>query len=113
MTKAKVLDRYTVYDYTDEDIIDNLCDRLKALRRSCCVSQQELAEKSGVSIITVKRIESGEMKDLRFGTLIKILRATGTLEGMAELIPPCPESPYLTNDKTGIARKNCSSRYKK
>lgn len=105
-------DRYTIYDFSDEAIIHELCGKIRKLRRSCCVSQSEIAQKSGVSIASIKRIEAGTITDLNICTLIKILRACGNLEGMAELIPDVPESPFLIDQKTGKVRKNCRSSYK-
>ena len=106
------LDRYTIYDFSDEAIILELCEKVRKLRRSCCISQTELAQNSGVSIASIKRIEAGTVTDLNLCTLIKILRACGKLEGMAELIPDVPDSPFLIDQKTGKARKNCRSSYK-
>ena len=107
-----ILDRYTIYDFSDEAIILELCKKIRKLRRSCCISQTELAQKSGVSIASIKRIEAGTVTDLNICTLIKILRACGKLEGMAELIPDVPDSPFLIDQKTGKVRKNCRSSYK-
>ena len=107
-----IFDRYTIYDFSDEAIILELCKKIRKLRRSCCISQTELAQNSGVSIASVKRIEAGTVTDLNICTLIKILRACGKLEGMAELIPDVPDSPFLIDQKTGKVRKNCRSSYK-
>lgn len=106
------LNRYTIYGFSDEAIVTEICRKVKALRRSCCVSQQEFAERSGVSIASVKRIEAGTISDLNIGTLIKIMRACGVLEGFADLVPDVPESPFLTDSKSGAKRKNCKSNYK-
>ncbi|MCF0164387.1 MAG: helix-turn-helix domain-containing protein [Bacteroidales bacterium] len=108
----KPLDRYTIYDFSNEEIVSEICRKVKALRRSCCFSQQEFAERSGVSIASVKRIEAGTIADLNIGTLIKIMRACGVLEGLADLIPEVPESPFLTDRKSGAKRKNCKSTLK-
>ena len=50
-------------------------------------SQQEFADKAGVSIITIKRIESCKVNDIALSTLLKILRISGTLEGVVGLVP--------------------------
>ena len=63
-----VFDRYTIYDFSDEAIILELCEKVRKLRRSCCISQTELALKSGVSIASIKRIEAGTVKDLNICT---------------------------------------------
>lgn len=97
----RMFDRDMIYDFSDEDIIQELCQKLKSVRLSCCFSQKEFAEKCGVSIITIKRIESGKANDVTMGTLLKIMRISGTLEGVVDLLPDLPASPYLINEKTG------------
>ena len=89
-----------------------LCQRVKSVRLSCCYSQQEFAEKCGVSVITIKRIESGKAKDITLGILLKIMRTSGTLEGIVDLIPDLPASPYLINEKTGQRIQRFSSKRK-
>lgn len=97
----RVFDKDMIYDFSDADIIQELCRKLKSIRLSCCFSQQEFAEKCGVSIITIKRIESGKANDITMGTLLKIMRISGTLGGVVELLPDLPASPYLINERTG------------
>ncbi|MBR1633375.1 MAG: hypothetical protein IJ686_06440 [Bacteroidales bacterium] len=41
---------------------------------------------SGVSLSTVRRAESGRISELAFGHLLKILRAGGMLDGVADLV---------------------------
>lgn len=106
-------DRYTIYDFSDEAIVLEICSKVKSLRRSCCVTQQEFAAQSGLSIASIKRIESGAISDINICTLIKIMRACGVLEGFADLVPDAPESPFLINKKSGAKRKNCKSEYKR
>ena len=111
----KVFDRYMIYGFSDEDIIQELCKKLKSVRLSCCLSQHEFAEKCGLSVITIKRIESGKANDVTMGTLLKIMRVSGTLDGVVDLIPDLPASPYLINEKTGqrIQRFNSKRMQKK
>lgn len=51
---------------------------LQGVRRQAELTQEELAERSGVSIRTLRRLESGEPRDVRTGTL---LRVAGALAG--------------------------------
>lgn len=108
----KEFNTYMVYDFTDDEIIQELCQKVKSVRLSCCFSQQEFADKCGISIITIKRIESGRAKDITMGTLLKIMRVSGTLEGVVGLIPDLPESPYLINEKTGQRIQRFNSKRK-
>jgi predicted transcriptional regulator len=47
---------------------------LKTVRESQFLTQQELAEKAGISRVTVNRLEQQEM-DARFSTVKKLARA--------------------------------------
>lgn len=108
----KLFDTYTIYELSDECIIQEICKRVKAIRRSCCFSQQEFADKTGVSIATIKRIESCKVSDIALSTLLKILRVSGTLEGIVGLVPELPKSPFLINEKTGKRIQRISSKRK-
>lgn len=108
----RLYDKYTIYNYSDEGIVKEICKRVKLLRLSCCFSQKEFAEKAGVSIVTIKRIESCKVTDITLGTLLKILRISGTLEGVADLVPELPESPFLINENTGERIKRFNSKRK-
>ena len=91
----RVFDRDIVYDFSDDEIMQEICLRLKKVRRSMCLSQQEFAQYAQVSRETVKRIESGKMQGINFATLLKILRAGRVLEGVVDLVEDVPESPFL------------------
>lgn len=95
----RLYDTYTIYEFSDECIVKEICKRVKAIRLSCCFSQQEFADKAGVSIVTIKRIESCKVSDIALSTLLKILRISGTLEGVVGLVPELPDSPFLINEK--------------
>ena len=82
------------------------------IRLSCCFSQQEFADKAGVSIVTIKRIESCKVNDIALSTLLKILRISGTLEGVVGLVPELPDSPFLINEKTGKRIQRINSKRK-
>lgn len=108
----KAFDKSMIYNFTDDEIIMALCQKVKSIRLSCCFSQQEFADKCGISSITIKRIESGKSKDITLGTLLKIMRVSGTLDGITDLIPDLPESPYLFNDRTGQRIQRFNSKRK-
>lgn len=108
----KLYDKYTIYEYSDEGIVKEICKRVKSLRLSCCFSQQEFADKAGLSIVTIKRIESCKVSDIALSTLLKILRISRTLEGVADLVPELPDSPFLINEKTGKRVQRFNSKRK-
>lgn len=105
--------RETVYTYTDEAIAQVLGERLKAMRLSSCVSQSEFAKQAGVSFSTVRRAESGRLSEVTFGHLLRILRAGGMLDGIADLVEEVPLHPALNRNapKRSYASSKMRARY--
>jgi len=104
-----VLDEQLIYQVSDAEIIKELQQRLVNMRRSCCFSQKRLSELSGVSVATIKRLETHSSKDLAMTVVIRLLRTMTMLEGVSFLIPEVPESPFLRkgsgNNKQRISSK--------
>lgn len=113
LNMKQLLDEYTIYDFSDDEIISELCRKIKAVRRSCCYSQQDLSSLSGVSIASIKRIETGSVKDINVGTIIKMMRTTGMLGGFANLIPDVPESPFMDSRSGETVKKHCRRSYRR
>lgn len=57
---------------------ENMENKLKEMRESKDLSQEELAEKSGVSRTTISNIENGKQVILKTKTLIDLADALGT-----------------------------------
>ena len=107
-----ILDALMIYDSTDEQILGEIRRRLVRMRRSCCLSQEELSQLSGVSIATIKRIEGQTAQDISLSILIKLLRSMTQLEGVGNLVPKLPDSPY-TIKADGTKMTRISSRLRK
>lgn len=83
-----------------------IANRIKSSRINFPMTREELAEKSGVSLRTIARIEAGETT--QFDNIISILRAMNCLDRI-DLIFPDDEirpSTILQNKKT---RKRATS----
>lgn len=91
----KHFDRETVYLFSDEEIAEELSKRIKRLRLSSCMSQTEFAQRSGVSLSTIRRAESGGIMELSLANLVKVMRTGGMLDGIADLIEEVPIYPAL------------------
>lgn len=52
--------------------------RIKEIREKKGMTQEELAEKSGVSRVTISGLESGKEKNASSKTLLKLASALGT-----------------------------------
>lgn len=94
-----LFDAPSIYEWTDDDIVRELCSRIRQVRRSCNLTQDEFAKETGVSIATLKRIETKNVRDLSLRTIIKIERSTGVLDGVVDLVPSLPDSPFRKTSK--------------
>jgi transcriptional regulator with XRE-family HTH domain len=56
-------------------VMTEVGDQLKKVRRRAMLTQEQLAERSGVGITTINRIETGTVKDPHFSTLRKLAAA--------------------------------------
>ena len=89
-----------VYLLTDIEICNRIAAKIKAVRLRQNMSQAELADKSGVSISTIKRMEDGEVKN--FESLIRVLRTLGKLD---IFVPLVEEEQLSPNEYYEVASK--------
>ena len=80
-----------VYMLADEMILTKIGERLKAVRLKQNITQQRLAEDSGVSLSSVKKIENGEIRS--FESLLRVLRTLCKLEVLQPLVEEEQLSP--------------------
>lgn len=103
-----------IYILTDSELCNRIGVKIKTVRLKQNMSQDELADKSGVSISTIKRMEDGEVKTLE--SLIRILRTLGKLDIFIPLVEEVQLSPNeyyeLTNKANKHKRKRASKGYK-
>ena len=103
-----------IYLLTDIELCNRIGVKMKTVRLKQNMSQDELADKSGVSISTIKRMEEGEVKTLE--SLIRILRTLGKLDIFIPLVNEEQLSPNeyyeLTNKANKHKRKRASKGYK-
>lgn len=75
-----MLDRLTqgvVFDMLYRMRHTDLASQMRAARRRRALSQAGLAARSGVSRVTIARIEGGSLQDFRLGTLTRLCVALG------------------------------------
>ena len=103
-----------IYILTDIELCNRIGVKMKTVRLKQNMSQDELADKSGVSISTIKRMEEGKVKTLE--SLIRILRTLGKLDIFIPLVEEEQLSPNeyyeLTNKANKHKRKRASKGYK-
>ena len=85
--------------------------RLKAYRIDYPLSQQELADKAGISRRSVVNMENGE--DVQFSTLIKVLIALGLDSNLDMVVPDQKKRPsYYMKEKSVMHQRKRISKKK-
>lgn len=79
--------------YTPE-IVSMLGRRFKDYRIGCDMTQKEVSEQSGVSVVTIRNFENGKLYNITLGVFIELLRAIGFMDGIDDVLPEIPISPY-------------------
>ena len=87
----------------DDVVLRELGERLANSRLERNISQAQLATEAGVSKTTVERLERG--KEVRVGSLIRILRALGQLDALDRLLPEPLPSPIERRRLQGRRRR--------
>jgi transcriptional regulator with XRE-family HTH domain len=79
--------------YTIE-IVAMLGRRFKDYRIGSNLTQKQVSETAGVSIITIRNFENGKLRNISMGTFIELLRAIDFMQGLDDVLPEIPVSPY-------------------
>jgi len=100
----------SIYDMSDRAIIRELGRRLKRKRLAKNLSQQKLAELTGLNRTTISEAERGAP----FGilTLVQILRALNALEELNSFLPDPALSPLQLAKLKGKERHRASPQNK-
>lgn len=91
--------------YTNQEIVRIFGERFKDYRMMANLTQAELAERAGVSALTVRNFETGKTGNITLANLIALLRAVDLFFGLDDLIPEVPLSPYLFSARNEQRRK--------
>ena len=92
-------------EYSVTELVRLLGSRFKDYRLRANMTQKEVAEMSGLSMMTVHRFENGAIKNIPLGTFLLLLKAVGSINDLNELMPEQPESPYLYDDNQKKAQR--------
>lgn len=83
-----------IYSMSNAEIIMTFGKRLKDYRISMRLTQQELADRCGVSLVTLRKFENGQATNITMNNFIAILREVHELESIKDVLPEIPISPY-------------------
>ena len=83
------------YGYSIPELVLELGIRFKDYRMRSNMTQKDVAEQSGITVNTIHKFENGRVPNLSLSTFLLLLKAIGCINGLDELMPELPESPYL------------------
>jgi len=87
------------------DVIRNLGMRFRDYRLRLRMTSKEVSEAASISMTTLYRFESGNMTDISFSTLLRLLKTIGLGENWDALLPELPKSPYMYNNNEKKAQR--------
>lgn len=96
---------------SDPAIVKEICQNLKQIRLNKNISQEELANLSGLNRVTISRLEAGRAATLL--TVIQILRALDKLEVFNAFITEPEISPIQLLKQKETQRQKASPKKKK
>lgn len=73
--------------------------RFRDYRLRLRMTRKEVSEAAAIGMTTLYRFESGNMSDISFSILYRLLRVIGLATSWESLMPELPESPYTYDDK--------------
>lgn len=92
---------------SNEKLLEELRDRIKARRIAMSISQEELALESGVSLRTITNLEKGS--NVSLSSLISVLRVLRIIENLDVLVPEDKINPFdlikLDNGRKKVSKK--------
>jgi len=86
-------------EYSAPELVRMLGSRFKDYRLRANMTQKEVAEMAGLSVLTVYRFENGSVTNIALSSFLLLLKAVGCINDLSELMPEQPESLYLYKDK--------------
>ena len=92
-------------EYSVTELVRLLGSRFKEYRLRANMTQKEVAEMSGLSVLTIHRFENGSVRNISLGTFILLLKSIGSINDLNELMPEQPESPYLYKENNQKAQR--------
>lgn len=90
-------------------IILFLGQRFKATRIALQVTQQEVSEKTGISLSTIRRFENGLTFNLTLAHFIALLQAIGFADNLEDVIPDILPDPNQLFKMQNKQRKRASN----
>ena len=84
-----------IYQLSNPDIIITLGSRFKQYRLAMRMTQQDIANSAGLSLVTVRQFETGKALNITMSTFLSLLRTIEQLQEINQVLPEIPISPYV------------------
>jgi len=97
------------YFMTNEALLQYVGQQMRQMRINARLSQQQLAERAGVSRSTITQVENG--KGMKMESLVAMLRALNKLEILNNFETQALVSPLLIAKQEGKTPKRIRSRH--
>jgi transcriptional regulator with XRE-family HTH domain len=97
----------TTTDPSDERLLQQLGERLAALRLARNLTQKQVAEQAGLGLRTVQRLEAGATATQLSG-FMRVCRVLGLIERLDAFLPPPTPSPMAQLQLQGRQRRRAS-----
>ena len=91
-------------EYSAPELVRMLGNRFKDYRLRANMTQKEVAEMAGLSVLTDYRFENGSVTNIALSSFLLLLKAVGCINDLSELMPEQPESPYFYKESKKIQR---------
>ena len=91
------MDDYAEYSVTE--LVRMLGARFKDYRLRANMTQKEVAEMAGLSVLTIHRFENGAVKNISLGTFLLLLKAVGSINDLKELMEIAYTKPERVQGK--------------
>ena len=88
-------------EMTGAEWVSILGERFRSYRMASQQTQQEVAYRSGVTVQTIRRFESGKACNITMVSLVSLPKSIGMADRMEQLLPEIPLSPYLIDEQKG------------
>ncbi len=92
-------------EYSVTELVRLLGSRFKDYRLRANMTQKEVAEMSGLSMMTIHRFENGTVKNISLSTFLLLLKTVGSINDLNELMPEQPESLFLYKNNQKKAQR--------
>lgn len=92
-----------MYKLSNKEYLQMIGKRIKLYRVYSGISQKELEEKSGISVRTLSRLESG--KSIQLESFVKVLVALDLSENIELIIPDQSKRPSMYLEKASSKQR--------